>query len=203
MATNKKTGQAAICVLDEPGWWPLIETYKWLLPRARTSTAFELLAKLKSGELRCVRRSKTNPSQYEPELASFWSGREFDADYLRYFDELYIYGTDAVTGLRDPGTRLDAEEFYVCEPDKVWPALAPPQTTKENEPEGNERGKTGPPATDDWQACAAFKYCEARHKGLALPSASDLMQFCADELGHRPDRRSVNRLLEKLRRLIG
>jgi hypothetical protein len=190
---------AAICVLDDPSWRPLIETYKRLLPHARTSTAFEVMAKLKSGELPCVRRSKTNPSQYDPVLASFWTGRELDADYLRYFDELYIYGTDVVTGLRDPGTRLDAEEFYVQEPEKVWRVLAS-QAIKENAPEEGEPlpRRPGRKPKGNWKVEVATEVGLHMREGKPIPTAKALAEFCRDDLDCDVDIREIQRWLREL-----
>jgi len=94
--------------------------------------------------------------------------------------------------------------FYLWEPDcvKAWPALAPQAVAAgeatESEPLGR---KPGPQA--EWQWFVAFKYCEMRHKDRPLPSASDLQQLCKDELGHKPDRSAINRLLRGLVRLLG
>jgi len=109
-------------VLDEPGWQLLPETYKLLSTRAGPSTAFELMAKLKSDKLSC-RRWPAGSSQCEPVLASFWESRQFDATYS---DELDICGLDAVPGpgrRYNPQTDFDGREFYVWEPEKVWPTL--------------------------------------------------------------------------------
>ena len=120
-------------VLDEPGWRPLIEIYQRLLPHARTSTAFELMAKLKSGKLLCE-RWHANSNQCEPVPPEFWQDRQFDATYS---DELDICGLDAVPGpgrRYNPQTDFDGREFYVWEPEKVWPTLdtrkAKPRTTR-------------------------------------------------------------------------
>ena len=126
-ARKTKARKATVCVLDDPNWRSLPKTYKLLLKQLGTSPDFELLAKLRSGKLDCVRRSTTNPSQYDPVQASFWQDRQFDADYLHHFGELDIYATDVVTGRRDPGTRIDGREFYVYRPEEVWRAL--PQAT--------------------------------------------------------------------------
>jgi len=94
--------------------------------------------------------------------------------------------------------------FYLWEPDcvKAWPALAPQAVAAgeatESEPLGR---KPGPQA--EWQWFVAFKYCEMRHKDRPLPSASDLQQLCKDELGHKPDRSAINRLVRGLVRLLG
>src|SRR6516225_5584718 len=140
-ARKTKARKATVCVLDDPNWRSLPKTYKLLLKQLETSPDFELLAKLRSGKLDCVRRSTTNPSQYDPVQASFWQDRQFDADYLHHFGELDIYATDVVTGRRDPGTRIDGREFYVYRPEEVWRAL--PQATKQNEPKP-VGDKTGP-----------------------------------------------------------
>ena len=203
MADEGKEGEedraAAICVLDGSGWRPLIETYKQLLPHARTSTAFEVMAKLESGELPCARRSKTNPSQYDPVLASFWKGRELDADYLHYFDELYIYSTDVVTGLRDPGTRLDAEEFYVQEPEKVWRVLAS-QATKGNEPEEGESlpRRPGRKPKGNWKVEVATEVGLHMRAGKPIPTAKALAEFCRDDLDCDVDIREIQKWLREL-----
>jgi hypothetical protein len=194
---------SGIRVLDEPGWQLLPETYKLLLTRAGPSTAFELMAKLKSDRLPC-RRWPAGSSQCEPVPASFWESRQFDATWI-CDGWLDICSADAVPGpgrRHDPQTDFDGREFYVREPEKVWPVLqtADVSGTEASAPSGR---KSGPPATEEWQWCVAFKYCEARHKGLALPSTNDLMQFCEDELGHRPDRSAVNKLVNRLQRLFG
>jgi hypothetical protein len=196
---KKASTKAVICVLDEPGWLSLPETYKLLLSKAGTTTAFELSTKLKSGKLPYVHRSATNPSQYEPEPASFWQDREFDADYLHYFGELYIYSIDPVTGRRDPGTRLDGEEFYVRQEDcvKVWPAL---QATKESEVEEPSGGKPGRKA--EWQYFVAGKFCTLKHKGKP-PTTGDLALLCQEEFGYPVDESGIRKLIRELRRLLG
>src|SRR6516165_3857452 len=111
-------------VLDEPGWQLLPETYKLLSTRAGPSTAFELMAKLKSDKLSC-RRWPAGSSQCEPVLASFWESRQFDATWI-CDGWLDICSADAVPGPGrpwNPLTDFDGREFYVWEPEKVWPTL--------------------------------------------------------------------------------
>ena len=122
-------------VLDEPGWQLLPETYKLLSTRAGPSTAFELMAKLKSDKLPC-RRWPAGSSQCEPVLASFWESRQFDATWI-CDGWLDICSADAVPGPGrpwNPLTDFDGREFYVWEPEKVWPTLdtrkAKPRTTR-------------------------------------------------------------------------
>jgi hypothetical protein len=201
-------------VLDEPGWRPLIETYKQLLPHARTSTALEVMAKLKSGELPC-RRWPAGSSQCEPVQASFWQDCEFD---WIDSDRLYIYGPDVIKpGPHDPQTemtltsrgtrrvRYDGNEFYVLEAEKVWLVLAT-QATKENAPEEGEplHGKTGPRATHNWQMFVTMTYCTDRYNNRGEPTAPDLADACGHEFGGwKPATTAINKLLRELRKILG
>jgi hypothetical protein len=127
-------------VLDEPGWQLLPETYRLLLTRAGPSTAFELMAKLKSDKLPC-RRWPAGSSQCKEVPASFWQDRQFDATWIASGD-LDICGSDAVPGPRRPWnlqTDFDGREFYVWRPEDVWPAL---QATYASKPE-HKRAKGG------------------------------------------------------------
>jgi hypothetical protein len=152
------------------------------------------LAKLRSGKLDCVRRSTTNPSQYDPVQASFWQDRQFDADYLHHFGELDIYATDVVTGRRDPGTRIDGREFYVYRPEEVWRAL--PQATKQNEPKP-VGDKTGPKPKHDWKLFVAAEAWEKRKAGQRPPAAY-FAQLCENKFNWQPDISDINELLRVL-----
>jgi hypothetical protein len=199
----KRKREAAIRVQDDPRWRPLIEAYKLLLPRPVLSTAFDLLALLKSGKLPCVRRPATNPSQCKRVRASFWRDRQLDESTISY-DVIYIYGPDLVTErgrFRDPQTRLDGREFYVW-----WPALAP-QAAKANEAKASEaeaseplRRKPGRRPKQDWKLFVAAKLWELRRIGKPIPTAADLAQDCEDELGDQPD---ISHLQRWLRQLLG
>jgi hypothetical protein len=134
--------KGAICTLDDLGWRPLIETYKLLTPRYLLSTDSELLAALRDGRLRYMRRpANSGPSQGKEGPRAFWLDRKFDATWIDS-DELDICGPDAVPGPRrpwNPLTDFDGREFYVWRPEDVWPAL---QATAASKPE-HKRAKGG------------------------------------------------------------
>jgi hypothetical protein len=204
-AKKPKAKQAAICVLDEPGWRPLPEAYKLLLSKSDLSTGFDLLEALKSGRLRCVRRP-ANSSQCKPVPRSFWRYRQFDATWIHSGD-LDICGPDAVPGpgrLRNPQTDFDGKEFYVGQPEEVWPALAPPQATKENDAEEGEQLGRKPGPKTEWQYFVAGKFCSLKHAGKP-PTVGDLAQLCQDQFNYPVpvDERAIRRLLQGLRRLLG
>jgi hypothetical protein len=201
-AKAKKRSARTIDVLDDLRWRPLIEAYKLLSPQAGLSTAFNLLAKLKSGKLPCVRRSATNPSQYEPVPAAFWRDRQFDESRID-LGLLDIYGPDEVTErgrFRDPHTRLDGREFYVWQPEKAWPALAP-QAADASEAEASEslRRKPGRRPEKNWKLEVAVEVGLHRRAGKPIPTAKQLAQFCLDELGYLPD---ISHLQKWLRQLL-
>jgi hypothetical protein len=200
-----KARKATISVRD-PHWWPLPKVYKLLFPQFGSSTGFELLEALKSGELRCMRRPATDPSQCEDVPASFWQDRQFDENSL-YYHRLDIHGPNAVMGpcrslLGTWVPHLDGNEFYVWEPEKVWLALAP-QATKGNVPEGSERGRPGPRPTNEWQWLVTIKYYTEKYNDRTPPTAPELADICDEQIRFKPKATAINKLLRDLRKILG
>jgi hypothetical protein len=137
MAAEKPKPEATISVRD-PRWWPLLKVYKGLIPQFDSSTDLEVLEAFESGETYCARRLP-NSSRCTKVQASFWQqSLWFDEDSL-YYGRLDIYGPDSVmspyrTILGTWVPPLDGREFYVWEPEKVWPTLdarkGKPRTTR-------------------------------------------------------------------------
>jgi hypothetical protein len=161
-----------------------------------------VIAALRSGKPHCARLSG------EKVPGSFWQyGSQFDENSL-YYGRLDIYGPDVdmTQGrLRDSHPHLDGREFYVFEPEKVWPVLKEaPQATKESGPEESECSKTGPRATNNWQMFVVMKYCADRYKNKGEPTAPDLADACGHEFsGWKPATTAINKLLRELRKILG
>ena len=125
MAAEKPKTEATISVRD-PRWWPLVEVYIGLIPQFGSVTDLEILEALESGETYCARRLP-NSSRCIKVSASDWPSLWFDEDSLCY-GRLDIYGPDSVmspyrTILGTWVPPFDGREFYVWEPEKVWPTL--------------------------------------------------------------------------------
>jgi hypothetical protein len=125
-AKEAKACKVAVSELNDSRWWPLPEVHKGLFRRLGPSTSSDIVEALKSekpqsGKPRCVRR-RANSSQCEEVPAEFWQSHRF-FENSPYFGGLGIYDP-AVTTVYDPQTHLDAREFYVWQPDEVWPVLA-------------------------------------------------------------------------------
>ena len=125
MAAEKPKTEAIISVRD-PRWWPLVEVYIGLIPQFGSVTDLEILEALESGETYCARRLP-NSSRCIKVSASDWPSLWFDEDSLCY-GRLDIYGPDSVmspyrTILGTWVPPFDGREFYVWEPEKVWPTL--------------------------------------------------------------------------------
>jgi hypothetical protein len=124
-AKETKKPEAAISVRDSR-WWPLLKVYIGLIPQFGSVTDLEVLEALERGETYCARRLP-NSSRCTKVEASFWPSLWFDEDSL-YCGRLDIYGSDSVmspyrTILGTWVPPFDGREFYVWEPEKVWPTL--------------------------------------------------------------------------------
>jgi hypothetical protein len=191
-------------VPGDPNWWPLPKVYARLLPQLGKFTADDLWKALKSGKLRCARRSEKNP-QCKPVPRSFWRNRQFDDTWIGSGD-LDICGADAIPGPRrprDPRTDFDGGEFYVLQPEKFWPALAPQRIEENGRPEEDERGKPGPRPTKEWQWFVAGKYYTEKYNDRQEPTAPELADLCHDWFGYRPATTAINLLLRKLQKILG
>jgi hypothetical protein len=202
--TKAKERSSHTVNVRDPRWWPLPKVYKLLLPQFGPSTHFELMEVLKSEELRCVRRP-ANSSQCEEVPRSFWRDRQFDENWINA-GMLDIYGPGAVMGsggfFYDPQkTRLDGWEFYVLEPEKVWPALAQAATARATEAGKPWGRKSGPKAR--WQVFVALQFCIAKHENKPLPPSGKLALLCQEKVDCLPDESAVRDLIRKLNRLLG
>ena len=121
-AKEAKACKVAVSDLSDPRWWQLPEVHKGLFRKLGPSTSLDLTKVLEGGKRRCVRR-RANSNQCEEVSAEFWQSHRF-FENSPYFDGLGIYDP-AVTTVFDPQTHLDAREFYVLHPEKVWPVLVP------------------------------------------------------------------------------
>jgi hypothetical protein len=130
--------------------------------------AGDLVGGLRSGKLRCMRRSIENREEVERVPASFWQGRDIQVEANS------IHISSPRRDPRDARTRERPWIYYVWEPDihYLWPtaqAVAP-------DPKDRKRGK---PPTHDWpQVVAAEVIRRIRAPGKKEPTVREMINYC-------------------------
>ena len=103
-----------------------------------------------------------------------------------------------------PGRRAPSDEtsgfraFFVARSDldKLYPVAAAANLETDKP---SDRRKPGPRPTKSWKLyVAAELHRIVEIEGNQPPPASDLAQFCEDNLGYQPDIREIQRLLRHL-----
>ena len=107
---------------------------------------------LKSGKLRCMRESRTNPSERELVPASFWQDLNIDVEPDLGLIQIQRGRSIQRVTPRDLGQIYDWA-YYVWKPDfdRLWPSAKADQETTEM----SSRRKPGPPPTHDWPLVVA------------------------------------------------
>jgi hypothetical protein len=192
--------------LDDARWMRLIEAYKLLSPQTEFATV-DLLEALKSDskdkQLRCMRRSLTNPNQRERVPTSYWRGVEIDIDHNTGRIQIYRGPAQAVEAhhefdfgdvarahrgyFRDPQTRLDEDwAFFVWKPDfdARWPALSP----QVDDGMTTTRAKPGRKPKGDWYTLiAAWLIAVAADEPKRLLNVNALVVEATDFLEDKID----------------
>ena len=154
-----------------------------------------LKEELKSGKLRGMRESRTNPSERERVPASFWQNLNI---YVEPDHSLIQIQFDRSN---QRATQSDLQQlygwvFYVWKPDcdKLWsPANGAQKTTKMPRP------KSGPKPTENWKLhVAAELHRIVVIDGKLPPAASYFADFCSEKVNYIPDPRAIQRLLKAL-----
>jgi len=152
-----------------------------------------LMEGLKSGKLRCMRESMTNPSKREQVPTSFWQNLNIhvEAD-LKLIQIQRAPSIQQVTP-RDLGQIYDWA-FYVWKPDfdRLWPKA---EADQKSEP--LMRRKAGRKPTENWQAFVLGALAVFVKDGKQVPPASYFAQLCEDELSYQPDLREIQKLIRK------
>jgi hypothetical protein len=125
--------------LDDPRWMPMLTAHHLVseqLTGVRLSwrASDDVVEKLQSGKLRCMRLTTAKPIKRELVEASFWNDHEIVVD----FGFVQIYRGPPGPIVRDPHTRINGWEFYIWKPDleQLWFATAPPPSSPD-EPIGH------------------------------------------------------------------
>jgi len=82
--------------------------------------------------------------------------------------------------------------FYAWQPDidAIWP----PAPSADD----SERRKPGPQPTKNWKVFLAAELARRIEAKERVPAASELAQWCENELGFQPDLRQIHRLIKQL-----
>ena len=149
---------------------------------------------LKSGKLRCMRESRTNPSERELVPASFWHGLKIDAEPDLSLIQIHR-GLPIQGNARAILEQIYGWVFYVWKPDfdKLWPSAKADRET-------SSRRKPGPPPTHDWPLVVAAELIRRAKAGEKDPTAAAMIKYCEktfpDEFS--PGLKEMQRLLKKL-----
>jgi hypothetical protein len=177
--------------LDDPRWLPLINLYNELSeqltgkpdsPLAR----MELLERLRTGELRWMRRSIKDPSQRERGHPSFFQDRLITA-----------IGADSRIYPGEKGYIFWA--YYVWKPDRggLWQS---PDTNQRKVDPPSRRRKPGPPPTHEWPLVVAAEVIRRIKAGKKDPTATAMIKYCENTLPDEfsPGLKEMQLLLKKL-----
>jgi hypothetical protein len=207
----KRKREAAIRVrlpLDDPRWRPVDEIVDKLVPRIgdKMLIAGDLDEKLKGGKVRSMHRSVViaphglinRPPKLLP--ASHWTEHCL----------MYWWNGDIRVALRPPPNHQGPWCFtwvvgalYLWLPDCEKAFALTPQKAHVDEAKVDERRKPGPRPREEWQEVVVIKWCTQRRAGKPEPTAAELAQFCANELGYPPAHTAISKLLRGLKRLLG
>ncbi len=205
MATPKSkkrtTGEQPIPSLDDKRWQPLTmahHTRSEELIGARFSplASRHLMEGLKSGKLRCMRESRTNPSEREPVSSSFWQTLNIHVEPdLRLIQIQRGRSIQRVTP-RDLGQIYDWA-YYVWKPDfdKLWPSTAADQTLTET----SVRRRPGKAPKYDWPLNVAREVIRRIESGEKHPTAPAMIRHCKETIRYEPDDSDMRKLLKFLR----
>ena len=164
--------------------------------RFSTHASSQLIEALRSGKLRCMRESRTNPSERTLVPTTFWYGLRIDAEADLSLIQI-VRGLPIQRNAPDLRTQVYDWVFYVWKPDydRLWsPAKSVEKTT-----EMSEGPKSGPKPKKNWKLHVAYElYRIVEIDGKLPPAASYFADFCSVKLSYTPDPRAIQRLLKAL-----
>ena len=201
MVRKGKRNNADDLPLDDRRWLTLIMAHhirsdQLIGARFSSIASSHLMERLKSGKLRCMRESRTNPSEREQVPPSFWQNLNIDVEPDRRLIQIqHVPSIQRVTQ-RDLG-QIHDWAFYVWKPDydRLWsPAKGAQKTT-----EMSQRPKSGPKPKKNWKLhVAAELHRIVVIDGKLPPAASYFPDFCSEKVNYIPDPRAIQRLLKAL-----
>ena len=126
-----------------------------------------LMEGLKSGKLRCMRESRTNPSKREQVPASFWQNLNIHVEPDLGLIQIQRGRSIQRVTPRDLGHIYDWA-YYVWKPDfeTLWPAAQPVRETRER----SSRRKPGPPPKHEWPLVVAARVDPQSQDGRGGPN---------------------------------
>jgi hypothetical protein len=200
MPKSKKRKQPSPS-LDDKRWQTLIMAH-----HARSEQLFgkrfsyvasvHLIERLRSGELRCMRESKKNPSVREWVPASFFQNFNIYVEPDLSLIQIQVDRSIPRGTQRDLG-QINDWVFYIWKPDydKLWS----PSKSAQKVTVMSQRPKSGPKPKKNWKLhVAAELHRIVEIDGKLPPAASYFADFCSVKLSYTPDPRAIQRLLKAL-----
>ena len=196
---KRTTGKQPSPSLYDKRWQTLIMAHhtrsEQLIGKRFSSLASShLMEGLKSGKLRGMRESRTNPSERELVPASFWQNLNIYVEPdLRLIQIQRGRSIQRVTQ-RELG-QIHDWAFYVWKPDfdRFWP---PAKTDRET----SSRRKPGLPPTHDWPQVVAAELIRRAKAGEKDPTAGAMIKYCEKKFSDEfsPGLKEMQVLLKKL-----
>ena len=149
---------------------------------------------LKSGKLRCMRESRTNPSERKLVPASFWQNLNIHVEPDLSLIQIQRGRSIQRVTPRDLGQIYDWA-FYVWKPD--FDRLRP---LAKADRETSSSRKPGPPPTHDWPQVVAAELIRRAKAGEKDPTAGAMIKYCEKKFPDEfsPGLKEMQVLLKKL-----
>ena len=199
---QRSPGKQPSLSLDDKRWQTLIMAHhtrseQLIGKRFSTHASGQLIEALRSGKLRCMCESRTNPSERKWVLASFWQNLNIHVEPDLGLIKIERRRSDQPVSQRDLGQIYDWV-FYVWKPDfdKLWPPMkADRQTAKMS-----HRRKPGLPPTYEWPLVVAAELIRKAKVGERDPTAVEMIDHCETMFADKfsPGLKEMQVLLKKL-----